>query len=290
MRRLILPCLVALLMCGAGLFAPLARALGANPTTEEFSGYPVLNVTVTDDAYLLDVASVPAGLVVVSVTNATDDSVDAAVVGPAPGQTAAQLIEAAAVPPAKPGDLAPFLYDATLPGGPVAVPPDETREELMLLPAGDWGIFGSYNRTPGIFATADGDKSRTDEPTADVTVDMGDAAFNGLANGVPTGPILWKVTTTSSQPHALMLVGVPAGTTSVDVLAMFGLGEPAGDGPTAVDMIPVSDGVSLQSDGQTLWMPMTLEAGTYAAIDSVPNPATGKSHLEEGMVAVFVVA
>lgn len=288
MRCPILLCVVAL-MVGSGLFAPLAHATGTTPTTAKFSGYPVLHVTVTDAAYVLDVASVPAGLVVVSVTNATAKSVDAAVVGPAPGQTAAQLIAAAAVPPAKPGDLAPFLYQATLPGGPVTVPAIETREQLVLLPAGDWGIFGADTRTPGIFATADGDGSRTDQPTADVKVDMGDAAFNGLANNMPTGPALWKVTTTSTQPHTLMLVGVPAGTTTAAVQAMFGVGKPAADGPTAADLIQVEEGVSLQSNGQMLWMPITLKAGTYAAIDILPNPNTGKSHMEEGMVTVFTV-
>lgn len=289
MRRQFLLCFVAMLMAGSGPFAPLVRAQGATATTAAFSGYPVLQVTVTDDAYVLDVASVPAGLVVVSVTNATDESVDAAVVGPAPGQTAAQLIEAAAVPPASPGDLAPFLYQATLPGGPITVPATETREQLVLLPAGDWGIFGADNRSPGIFATADGDGSRTDQPTADVTVDMGDTAFTGLETSLPAGPALWKVTTTSAQPHSLMIVGVPSGTTAADVLAIFGLGEPGTNGLTAADLIQVSDGVSLQSNGQVLWMPMTLEAGTYAAIDLVPDPATGKSHAEVGLLTVFTV-
>jgi hypothetical protein len=290
MRRPILLCLVALLIVSIGSFAQPARAQDVTPIATDFKGYPVLTVTVTDDAYTLDVAQVPAGLVVISVTNATEDSVDAAVVGPAPGQTAAQLIAAAAIPPASPGDLAPFLYDATLPGGPVTVPANETREELVMLPAGDWGVFGSDGQTPGIFAAVDGDGSRTDPPTAKVTVDMGDTSFSGLTNGVPAGPTLWKVTTTSTQPHSLMLVGVPAGTTAADVLAMFGVGEPAADGPTAADLVPVSDGVSLQSDGQALWLPITLEAGTYAAACFVPDPATGKSHMEEGMVTVFEVA
>src|SRR4051812_38736924 len=115
MRRPVLLSVIALLVLGVGLFAPSARAQDTKPSTKEFSSYPVLHVTVTADAYVLDVSSVPAGLVVVSVMNATDESVDAAVVGPAPGETAAQLITEAAVPPAKPGDLAPFLYKATLP-------------------------------------------------------------------------------------------------------------------------------------------------------------------------------
>lgn len=289
MRRLFLLCAIAVIMAGSGSFARPARAQDTPPTTADFKDYPVLAVTVTDDAYVLDATAVPAGLVVISVTNTTEDSVDAVVVGPAPGQTAAQLIAAAAIPPANPGELAPFLYDATLPGGPATVPPGETREELVMLPAGDWGVFGADGRAPGVFAAADGDGSRTDPPTADMSVEMSDDAFNGLAD-VPAGPAIWKVTTTGAQPHSLMLIGVPAGTTPEDVLAMFGLGEPAAGRPTAADIVPVSVGVSLQSGDQALWLPVTLEAGTYAAVCFVPDPATGKSHLEAGMVTVFDVA
>ncbi len=291
MRRSILLCVLVLFVIGTGAFALSSRAKGMTPAPSVFDGYPTLAVTVTDDAYVLDRDEVPAGLVVVSVTNTTEGSVDAAIVGPAPGQTAAELIAAAAVPPAQPGDLAPFLYDATLPGGPSMVPADETREELVLLTAGDWGVFGADGRAPGIFAAVTGDGSPTDPPTADVEVEMGDGAFSGLTNGVPAGPRIWKVTTKGEQPHMLMLVGVPAGTTPADVLAMYGMGEPASaNAPTAADLFPVADGVSLQSDGQSLWLPVTLEAGTYAAVCFVPDPTTGKSHMEEGMLTVFEVA
>jgi hypothetical protein len=290
MRRIVLLCLVAFLMVGSGTFAGTAHAQASTPTTADFNGYPLLTVTVTADAYVLDVATVPAGLVVVAVTNSTEDSVEAVVVGPAPGQTAAELIAAAAVPPAAPGQLAPFLYEATLPGGPITVPAGETREQLMLLPAGDWGVLGADGQAPGIFATVDGDGSRTDAPKAGVTVAMSDNAFGGFEQAVPAGPTLWNVTTTGKQPHSLMLVGVPAGTELADLPAMFGMAEAVSGRPTAADLTEVTDGVSLQSNGQSLWMPMTLEPGTYAAICFVPDATTGKTHAEAGMVALFTVA
>jgi hypothetical protein len=122
-------------------------------------------------------------------------------------------------------------------------------------------------------------------------LEMGDVSISGLTNGVPAGPRLWNVTTKSGQPHALMLVGVPAGTTPADVLSMFGIGKPAStNAPTAADLRPVSERVSLQSNGQSLWLPVTLDVGTYAAVCFVPDPTTGKSHMEEGMLTVFEVA
>ncbi len=291
MRRSILLCVLVLFVIGTGVVAVPSSYPRATSAASVFDEYPKLSVTVTDDAYILDVAEVPAGLVVVSVINTTQDSVDAAIVGPAPGQTAAELIAAAAIPPASPGELAPFLYDATLPGGPTMVPVDETREELVLLTEGDWGVFGADGRTPGIFAAVTGDGSLTEPPTADVEVEMGDFSFSGLTNSVPAGPQIWKVTTKGEQPHALMLVGVPAGTPPEDVLAIFGIGDPSSAGaPTSADLVPVTDGVSLQSDGQSLWLPVTLEAGTYAVVCFVPDPTTGKSHMEEGMLTVFEVA
>ena len=46
---------------------------------------------------------------------------------------------------------------------------------------------------------------------------------------------------------------------------------------------------NFESNGQTMWLPIDLKAGTYAAVCFVTDPSNGKPHAMEGMLKVFTV-
>ena len=187
------------------------------PTSSVLDGYPTLDVTLTDDGIQLSATEAPAGLVVLRVANNSSNENGAAVLGPGPGETMADLQAAAATPTAS-DEFPPFFYSATIAGGPGSLQPGSSAEALISVPAGDWVVFTEGDQEPAFFSTADGPDSRTDPPTADASIDLGDFYFGGL-HEVSSGQQLWQVTNSGKQPHMLVLLGVPDGTTGDQVMA-----------------------------------------------------------------------
>jgi len=65
------------------------------------------------------------------------------------------------------------------------------------------------------------------------------------------------------------------------------MGTPSPDALTEDQLQNVPDGVLLLSTGQTMYLPITLDASTYVVLCFVTDPNTGMPHVMEGMVAVF---
>jgi len=264
----------------------------ATPELPALAGYPTLTVTVSGAGLSLSSHTVPAGIVHFVVTNTTTggDSTGAAVVGPGAGKTMAEMQAAASTPTAG-NAFPPFLYDATILGGPSDPPAGESRAALLNIPAGDWVVFndGQLGSVP-LTATTSGE-SKTEVPKADAEVVFGDFNFSGL-DAIKSGQQLWKITNKGAQPHMLVLAGVPKGTTMDQVMAT--LMSQASGTPTAGALDPstvqfLSDGVLLLSTGQSMWLPITLAAGEYVALCFVTDPKTGKEHVMEGMEKLFTV-
>jgi hypothetical protein len=211
------------------------------------------------------------------------------VLGPAAGKSMSDLQTGMATPPAGDG-FPPFLFDATIAGGPQDVPSGETKEALVNIPAGDWLVFGDGPLEAVPLTSADAAESKTDEPASDAEIDFGDFSFSGLDN-LAAGDHLWKIANKGAQPHMLVLTNVPAGTTDAQVLATV-----MSNGTPTAEMVPVdqiqnvSDGVLLLSAGQTMWLPITLKSATYAALCFVTDPSNGQLHAMEGMIKVFTVS
>lgn len=292
MRRLmvLLSGLIAWCLLMAGAFVPAAMAQEATPGVD-LSAYPVVDVTITDSAYQVKNNQIPAGYILLKVTNQTKEQTGAGIIGPAAGQTMDQMQQAAATPAPNNG-FPPFLYTATIAGGPSDIAPGKTGQQIVHVPAGDWVIFGEGNQPPApITATKTAD-SVSRAPTGDVVVTETNFLFTGLTDSVQAGNQLWEVTNTSDQPHMLVLAKVPDGTTVDQVLAVAALPEnatPPAGGLQQSDFNFIGDDVLLQSQNQTVWVPLNLTAGTYVALCFVTDPATGMPHAMEGMISVFQV-
>ena len=275
------------------------RAQGATPATTPaapapelpaLADYPILTATVSHAGLSLSSDTVPAGLVrfVVADTDALGDGRSAVVIGPGAGGSLTDVQAAAATP--IPGDgFPPFLYDATVLGGPVDPTPGESHEVLLNIPEGDWLVLNDARLGSAPLRATISAESKTDEPAADAEIGLVDFAFTGL-DSVTAGPQLWKITNTGAQPHSLALAGVPRGTTQDEIVATMMEQEEGTLTEGAFESFAVlGAGVLLLSAGQSLWLPLTLTAGDYAAVCFVKDPATGKSHATEGMAQLFTV-
>ncbi len=119
------------------------------------------------------------------------------------------------------------------------------------------------------------------EPTADVTATMKDFEFTVPAT-VKSGAQTWRVTNEGPQPHEVFMFRLESGKTMDDMMAFFNNPNPSGPPPFSP-----AGGIGAISTGKTGWVSFDLEAGDYVALCFVPDPASGKSHAELGMIAQF---
>lgn len=186
--------------------------------------------------------------------------------------------------------MPPFLYDAVVLGGPGDIQPGETSQVVLQIPAGDWAVFPEGDQPPVMITAAQTADSNDNAPTETQSVEMGDFYFSGFSGGVVAGDAMWKITNTGKQPHMLVLAKVPDGTTEQQVMDTF-TSEQTGT-PVAGSLDPndaqfLSTGILLLSSGQSMYVPTSLDEGTYMAVCFVEDPATHLPHLMEGMVTVF---
>ncbi|HET7092488.1 MAG TPA: hypothetical protein VFI22_03395 [Thermomicrobiales bacterium] len=279
----------ALLLLLAGSTAALAQ--DATPVGALASlGYPELKVTITDQAYELSTQQIPAGLVLMTVVNASNDATGAAILGPPEGSTMQDLMTMAATPAAD-DQFPPFLFQARILGGPGDVAPGGSAQAVVNVPAGDWAVFGEGSQPPTMLTATGGTPTAQSEPASTVTVTEMEMSFLGLDGPIPAGPQVWKVVNNGKQPHMLVLGKVPDGTTLAQVLASMSLPENATPAP---GMLQESDfqpagGVLLQSSGTTVWPALDLAPGRYVALCFVTDPATGQPHVALGMISLFDV-
>ena len=145
--------------------------------------------------------------------------------------------------------------------------------------------------------TAAGATPATDEtvaaPDAGVVLEMtDDLEYIVTPDPLPAGPQIWKFTITGMQSaHHVVMVRVPDGTASERIVTEFSAmmsGTPPASEPLMAEMAWLGY-AALQSGGQTTWAEFNLETATYAVICFIFDPATGRSHVVDGMATVFGV-
>lgn len=261
-------------------------------------GYPEL--TLTTDGVTLDVpAEIEAGRYHVTFTNtATDVSADLELYQLPEGVTTDDLLAAFET-----GELPEWFFNIVSNGGATAGP-GETSEAILDFTPGEW-VFNVYtynddfttNVNTPTTVTVTGEMPAVEDPEAAVEASMIDFDFE-LSEPVPSGANVWKISNDGEQPHHMILMQVPDGTTEEQVvdLAMSFAGPPASPEAAAS---PVPAGLSeedvvevywtpILSAGQAMWVEVDLEPGTYAAICFIPAP-DGTPHVMLGMVEIFSV-
>ena len=167
--------------------------------------------------------------------------------------------------------------------------PEQNSEETMFLsPLTVTEANATPAATPAV-ATA---------PPATVTLEMtDDLRYIVSPDPVAAGPQVWEFNNTGTdQAHHVVMFRTQDGTTTesllaglqTDMAAMMSGTPMAGPPPTMAQLTWVGY-AALQSGGATTYGEFDLDAGTYAVICFIIDPATGRPHLMDGMVTVFTV-
>jgi len=269
----------------------------ATPVAPDLTGYPELTVTITDDGVTISPESIESGYILMTVVNNSSSGADSggsSIVGPPKDMSAEDFLAQAQATP-EPGSnafLPAVAYTAKILGGPGNLDSGQTGQAILQVPEGSWFVTGPGNQKWATLTVTAGTPTSQAGPLAALTIREVDFKFNGLEN-VKAGQQVWRVTNSGTQPHMLVILELPGGTTEEQLIALmesFSSGTPAANGLNPSD-IKDAGGVDLQSAGTVIYPVMNLDAGTYGAICFVPDPKNGnKPHAMEGMLTVFQVS
>lgn len=180
----------------------------------------------------------------------------------------------------------------TLVGGPSVIDPNGNANVTMNLAPGQYMVLCFLPDTDGAPHLAKGmasmltvkgnGPSTAAEPKADVTVNAADFHYTMPAE-VKAGKQVWKFINDGPQPHEIVLMKLEEGKTPDDVFAFFA--KPEGKPPftSLGGMQGISKGAA------PAFINLDLQPGNYIALCNIPDPQTGKSHAELGMVMPFTV-
>lgn len=121
------------------------------------------------------------------------------------------------------------------------------------------------------------------QPSARETLAMKDFAFD-MPDVLPAGRNTFRIVSAGpTQPHELQFARLQPGKTDRDVI-QFWTAPPSG--PPPYQTLGGMQGLAPNSVG---WATVDLSPGSYAAICVIPEPASGKRHVELGMIKPFTV-
>jgi hypothetical protein len=179
----------------------------------------------------------------------------------------------------------------TLVGGPGAIDAHRTDEVTLDLQPGSYVLACFVPSPDGVPHLAKGmikpidvaaaDPSAAGPPAAQGRFTMRDFSFE-MPDRLAAGRASYEVANAGPQPHELVVVKLGDGKTVADVLAWYRT--PSGPPP-----FEAVGGINGLSAGQTGYMTLDLQSGSYAAICLVPDPASGQPHLHLGMAKAFAV-
>lgn len=178
----------------------------------------------------------------------------------------------------------------TLVGGPSVIDPNGNASVTMNLAPGQYMLLCFLPSADGVPHLAKGmvapltvkgsGPSTAAEPKADVTVNAADFHYTMPAE-VKAGKQVWKFINDGPQPHEIVIMKLEDGKTPDDVFAFFA--KPEGKPP----FVSMGGMQGVSKGAAPAFINFDLPAGNYIALCNIPDPETGKSHAELGMVMPF---
>lgn len=175
-------------------------------------------------------------------------------------------------------------------GGPNAVAPQNTAEADAVLPPGQYVILCLLPAPDGKPHVAHGmisDFKVTGTLAADAAPpkSVGTIALSEFTFGLPAGfngKGTYLVQNTGTQPHEISILELKQGKTQNDVTTYFA--NPSGEPPYTL-----MGGIAGTSPNVKATVDLDLAPGNYVFACFIPDPATGKAHVEEGMIQTVTV-
>lgn len=188
-----------------------------------------------------------------------------------------------------------FVYQSLWAGGAVGLG-GTTAQAVIDLPAGEWLLLGDDPfgaQAPTIFTVTGEVPADVAEPEGDIMVSF--IEFGITVEGALTaGDHLVRIENLGAQPHFIVAAKGPDGMTNEQLGAVL---QSFFGGPATPEALPFDPDTELmlvlstatQSMGVVQWVPVSLEAGTYAGVCYFPNAGEGLPHAAHGMHTVFTV-
>jgi hypothetical protein len=289
-HRLATAILVTVAVAGLVVFALNATSCGGKETVEDSatSATDVSEMTITARDFTFDAPSrVTAGPVATTLVNAGTEPHHAIAMRLNDGVSIAQFMDAL------PGGPEAVLAVATVQGGPDTAAPGASAGVTLDLRAGNYVFLCLVQDSEGVPHAAKGMAHAVEvapgatgatayAPSSGPRVTIKDFTFD-LPETVPGGRQTWEVVNAGPQPHELALYTLLPGKSFED-LAVYAA-NPVGPRPVAR-----ASGVQLMTAGERAWLDLDLQPGGYALVCTIPDPATGKEHVDLGMLSTFTVA
>lgn len=270
----------------------LPQVVAAQAATEATLGYPAITVTVSDNA-IAGPVTFPAGLTHVTVKNTQQNGLEHMIWGKFPDGLGKEDVmnmlatPPPATPPAEDPLATQILARLTIVGGPDEAMPGRDAVGIIPFTEGHYMLLNVFGEQPPFFfdVTAPDPQAKTDEPTADITVQLGNMVFVGLDNGVPAGKHIWKVENIDKIFHEMALIPIDVAWTEDDFINFM---KTSSEDDANALFLTMKGASSIQTPGIISWQLFDLPAGHYAAACFAPMSWTeDMPHALMGMVKVF---
>ncbi|OGF55087.1 MAG: hypothetical protein A2Z21_04705 [Candidatus Fraserbacteria bacterium RBG_16_55_9] len=264
--------------------------IGAPSITRPQSGHQMAEITIKAKDYSFDAPDqLEAGLVSVTLKNNGAELHHVQLARLHAGVTMKDLQDALATSPESAFGLLEWA------GGVSILPPNGKQEVILDLKPGHYVMLcfvsspsdGVLHLAKGMIRSievvASGYSVMVPEPKSDVSISLVDFAFD-MPQTIKAGKQIWRITNEGEQPHEMTLIKLADGKTIEDALSFLQSQSP--EGPPPFEMV---GGMQALDHGKTGWAVLDLSPGDYAALCFVPDPTSGKAHIELGMIGGFSV-
>jgi hypothetical protein len=257
-----------------------AWAVVAHDGEHDNADVPEVAIEKSADGYNVP-AELPEGVVHVTFNNTAETPIDATFARLNDGVTVDALLQAL-------GEGGPMaaLQMVALTGG-TSVEPGATGDLYVSFKPGSYVLLdmGENAPPPAAFTVVDAEGEGAAAPQSDAQVALLDFAFSAPLQ-LNAGEQLWQIDNKGSQWHEMVVFKIDEDTTvsqlNTIVQQVAGGEDPSAAPPPAGFMFPISQ-------GESAWVHMNLDAGTYVAICFLPDFASGTAHYEHGMMQVINV-
>jgi len=259
---------------------------------------PTIEATILTDSFDGLPAELEAGRYLLTAT--LGDGVDfgtAAFVRGKEGETVEDMMDIIAsatdpsVPP--PTDVYQWLFA----GGAIATPAGP-GQSVIDLEEGEWLVWGDDPTAPQMPTTLTVTGKLGEDlvdPEATIEVEFIDFGIT-ISGDLTAGEHVFHIANSGAQPHFIVVIPLPEGTTDDDLGVMLesmmsepeGASSPEAEAGAEEEPPPVFLSVT-QSIGTSQWNAGSLEAGTYGGLCFFPTAGTGAPHAFMGMHHVFEV-
>lgn len=284
---------IALASCGGGSAADTPKVAGSSQgvgtVLEPPSPSSVLTIEAVEYGFRTS-GSIPAGMTMVQMKNLGQEDHQVQFLRLNDGVTLPQVQAAFQLGERATATLTTLT---TLVGGPGTAAGD-TSAAMMDLKAGQYLLACFIPGRDGIPHAAKGmvlplqvtaaTAPALPAPTTQGMVVMKEFSYALSVSALPAGRNMLAVVNEGMQPHEFGLLRLAPGKSAADVTGYFAAT------PTGPPSFAAAGGLTALSPGQRGIAALDLTPGNYAAICFLPDPASGKEHLQLGMIAGLTVA